>query len=74
MPGARFSISTTRSRRCLKLALCFGMKSLGPLSASTDAAWLIEHAFDVDCDWMVVIALISSVGPPAKPIRQPVMQ
>ena len=41
------------------------MKSCGPDSASTASAWLIEEGFEVDCDWIVPIALMSSAGPPA---------
>src|SRR6266542_1805926 len=37
MPFAWLSIETTRSRRSLNTLLCFGMKSCGPLSASTAA-------------------------------------
>ena len=36
-PRAWLSIETTRSRRSLNTSLCFGMKSCGPLSASTAA-------------------------------------
>jgi hypothetical protein len=31
------------------------------------------EAPEVDCDWMTVIALVSSCGPAPKPMRQPVM-
>ena len=41
------------------------MKSCGPFNASTEAHCAIDDGFDVDCDWMVCIALISSAGPPA---------
>ncbi len=50
------------------------MKPEGPVSASTAAAWLIDEGFEVLWDWTLEMALISSAGPPAKPIRQPVMQ
>jgi hypothetical protein len=58
-------METTRSRRCLKTLLCSAMKSCGPVSASSAAYCEIDDGFDVDCDWMVAIALISSAGPPA---------
>ena len=45
-------------------AWCFGMKSCGPVSASIAAAWLIEHGFAVEFDWIAPIALIRCVGPP----------
>ena len=35
------------------------MKSCGPFSASTAAHCEIEDGFEVDCDWIVAIALIS---------------
>jgi hypothetical protein len=35
------------------------------VSAASAAAWLIEDGFEVDCDWMTPIALMSSLGPPA---------
>ena len=41
------------------------MKSVGPFSAATDAAWLIELAFDVLCDCTVIMASISFCGPAA---------
>jgi hypothetical protein len=41
------------------------MKSCGPLSASTAAHCAIDDGFEVDCDWMVAIALMSCSGPPA---------
>ncbi len=39
------------------------MKSCGPFNASTAAYWLTEQGFDVLCDWIVAIALISGTGP-----------
>jgi hypothetical protein len=39
------------------------MKSCGPFSAATAAAWLIEHVCVVDCDWIMFIAAISGFGP-----------
>src|SRR5580704_8207589 len=56
MPLAWLSIDTTRSRRSLNILLFTGMKSCGPLSASTDAHCEIDDGFDVDCDWIVAIA------------------
>ena len=41
------------------------MKSIGPFSAATDAAWLIEQGLDVLCDCTLAIALINCTGPPA---------
>ena len=61
MPCAWFSIETTRSRRSLKTCARGLRKSCGPLSASTEAHWLIELAFDVVCDCNFVIALISAL-------------
>ena len=49
------------------------MKSCGPVSAASAAAWLIEEVFEVDWLCSLSSALISAVGPPAKPMRQPVM-
>ena len=40
----------------------------------TAAAWLIELGLDVLWDWSVCIAPISHAGPPAKPMRQPVIE
>ena len=62
---AWLSIDTTRSRRSLNTLLCFGMKSCGPLSASTAAHCDTAAGFEVDCDWIIAIALISVSGPPA---------
>ena len=64
----------TKSRRALNTSLWAGMKSWGPLSASTAAAWLIEEGLVVLWDCTLAMALINAAGPPAKPIRQPVMQ
>jgi hypothetical protein len=50
------------------------MKSFGPLSASTAAHCDTAAGFEVDCDWIIAIALIKGSGPPAKPMRHPVMQ
>ncbi len=41
------------------------MKSCGPSSAATAAAWLMEEALVVECDWIADIALMSGFGPPA---------
>ena len=41
------------------------MKSCGPFSASTAAHCAIDDGFEVDCDCIVAIALISGSGPPA---------
>jgi hypothetical protein len=41
------------------------MKSCGPLSASTAAHCETAAGFEVDCDWIVAIALIKGSGPPA---------
>ena len=54
-----------RGRGALNVSLLTGMKSCGPFKASTAAHCAIDDGFDVDCDWIVVIALISSAGPPA---------
>src|ERR1700675_627495 len=70
MPLAWLSMETQRSRRSLKIKLCLGIKSFGPLSASTAAHCDTAAGFDVDCDWIAAIALIRGSGPPAKPIRQ----
>ena len=65
MPGAWFSIPTTRSRRVLYTARISPMKSCGPVSASTAAAWLTEEVFEVDWLCSLSIARISVAGPPA---------
>ena len=65
MPLAWLSIDTQRSRRSLKILLCFGMKSCGPLSASTAAHCDTAAGFEVDCDWIIAMVLISGSGPPA---------
>ncbi len=49
------------------------MKSCGPVSASSAAAWLIELGLEVDCPCSLSMARISVVGAPAKPMRQPVI-
>ena len=49
-------------------------KLWSPLSAAVAAACAIEQGLEVDCDCSFDIALISHAGPPAKPIRQPVME
>ena len=46
---------------------------MSPLSAATAAAWLTEDGFEVDWDWTMPMPRISSFGPPANPIRQPVI-
>ena len=61
------------SRLALKVSARSIMKSCGPSSAASAAAWLIEHGLDVLCDCTLAIALIKALGPPAKPIRHPVM-
>ena len=62
MPSAWLSIDTTRSRRFEHLVVG-AIKSCGPFSASTAAAWLIDDVCVDDCDCTTVIALISSTGP-----------
>ncbi len=37
------------------------------------AFWEMLEAFEVDCPWMVLIAVMISFGPPQYPSRQPVM-
>jgi hypothetical protein len=64
MPLAWLSMETQRSRRSLKILLCFSMKSCGPLSASTAAHCDTAVGFEVDCDCSIAIALISGSGPP----------
>ena len=49
------------------------MKSWVPFKASTAAHCEMEVALVADCDCSLAIALISKDGPPAKPMRQPVM-
>ena len=56
----------------------YGMR--GPLYASmamgilvTAAAWAIEQGLEVDWLSSLRMSVISASGPPAKPIRQPVM-
>ncbi len=49
------------------------MKSCGPFSAATAAAWLIDDVCVVDCDWIMFMAAISGCGPAPQPTRQPVM-
>ena len=63
MLRAWLSIDTYRSRRSLKIALCLAMKSCGPSSAATDAHCDTAVGFEVDCDWIIAIALISGSGP-----------
>ena len=48
----------------LEFRLVLRDESCGPFSASTAAAWRIEHGFEVDCHCSLVIAPISSFGPP----------
>ena len=73
-PGHLLSAAATRSRRTLKTALWAAMKSCGPDKASTAAAWLTDEGLEVLCDCTFAMALMSGAGPPAKPMRQPVMQ
>ena len=63
MPLAWLSMETTRSRRSSKTFARSGMKSCGPLSASTLAHCEIEVALVTDCDCSLAIALISGSGP-----------
>src|SRR5712691_10894419 len=46
MPLAWLSIDTTRSRRSLNILLFTGMKSCGPLRASTEAHCEIDNGFE----------------------------
>ena len=46
---------------------------LPALVLTVAAACAIEQGLLVDCDWSLAIALISHGGPPAKPMRQPVI-
>ena len=54
-------------RECPKQALSLLATALifTSFSASTEAHCAIDDGFEVDCDWIVAIALISSAGPPA---------
>ena len=65
MPGAAFSIETTRSRRRWKVARFGARKSCGPDSASSAAYCATEQGFDVLCDCTVPMALIRATGPAA---------
>ncbi len=49
------------------------MKSCGPVSASTAAAWLTLLVLLVDWLCSLSIALVIASGAPAKPMRQPVI-
>ncbi len=49
----------------MKVATFFGMKSVGPFSAATEAAWLIELALEVLWLCTVIMASISFCGPAA---------
>ena len=73
MPSILFNRSISMSRRSLKASARGAMKSCVPLSAAFAAAWAIEFGFEVLCDCKLVIALMSGAGPPAKPMRQPVI-
>ena len=57
MPSISFNAFTTKSLLSLKESAIFFIKSCVPLSASTDAAWLIDEGLVVDCDWIFAIAL-----------------
>ena len=65
MPGQALSKPTMRSRRRLKTSAFLGMKSCGPFSASTAAAWLMEAVWVTDCDWIMLMALINGSAPAA---------
>ena len=53
-----FKLFTTKSLLCLnELALSL-IKPWLPFNASTAAAWLIDEGFEVDWDWIFLIALI----------------
>ena len=73
MPGALFSISTTRLRRSSNILRIASINSCGPVSASTAAAMAIVLVLEVDWLCSLSIALISATGAPAKPSRQPVI-
>ncbi|MNN44537.1 hypothetical protein D3C81_1588310 [compost metagenome] len=59
-----FSAVTTASRRDWNTRLRSAMKSCGPVSASSAAAWLIDDGFDVLCDCSLTIVLTSAAGAP----------
>ncbi len=56
---------TTKSLLSLKDFALFLIKSCFPFRASTAAAWLIDDGFEVDWDWIFLIAEIISFGPAA---------
>ena len=62
MPGALFSMSTTRLRRSSNTLRIASIVSCGPVSASTAAACAIEFGFEVDWLCSLSIALISATG------------
>ena len=43
------------------------------MTAASAARCATLATFDVECDWRLVAALITSVGPIIQPTRQPVM-
>ena len=65
IPLILFKLLTTKSLLSLKALDLLLIKLWLPFKASTAAAWLIEDGFDVDCDWILPIALIISFGPAA---------
>ena len=67
-------MDTTRSRRSLKIALLRAIWSRLPFNAATAAHWLIVEAQLVLYEVIMLMASINSTGPPANPMRQPVMQ
>jgi hypothetical protein len=67
------SKETITSRRSLNAAAISSTASWGPPNASMAAYCDTEAALDVLWLWMRFIAAITSLGPAAKPMRQPVM-
>src|SRR5512139_2981598 len=65
--------STIYFLRLSNSAFITGRKSWGPRSASSAAFCEMDVGFDVLWLWMLAMAVMTSLGPAAKPMRQPVM-
>ena len=72
-PFILFRRSTMYFLRLSNSVFITGRKSWGPRSASQAAFWEMDAGFEVLWLWMLAMAVITSLGPAAKPMRQPVI-
>jgi hypothetical protein len=62
-----------RRRRRSNASRIMATSSSPPDTAAKAARWATLETFEVDCDWRLVAALMTSVGPIIHPTRHPVM-